>query len=110
MSGADWATLLGDRKTKNLKPIHDMKSTPQSAASFNPAITPAIAPGCHVFKLGLDVDLHFVVTAIQCEHGANGYNSGTLTDGGFSFSSDRSVTLSGAGSRTNTNASSKSSA
>ncbi len=24
----------------------------------------------HVFKLGLDVDVHFVVTAIQCDHGA----------------------------------------
>jgi transposase len=24
----------------------------------------------HVFKLGLDVDLHLVVTAIQCDHGA----------------------------------------
>jgi hypothetical protein len=23
----------------------------------------------HSFKLGLDVDLHFVVTAIQCERG-----------------------------------------
>ena len=24
----------------------------------------------HVFKLGLDVDLHFIVVAIQCDHGA----------------------------------------
>src|SRR5207249_128652 len=35
--------------------------------------------------------------------GTNGYNSGTLTDSGFCLSSDRSVTLNGPGSSTNTN-------
>jgi len=43
-----------------------MKSTAQSTAQLNPAIGPAR----HVFKLGLDIDLHFVVTAVQCDHGA----------------------------------------
>jgi transposase len=59
----------------NLKPIHDMKSTARIAPKLNPTITPApcapTPPGPrHVFKLGLDVDLNFVVTATQCEHGA----------------------------------------
>ncbi len=30
---------------------------------------PAPARARHVFKLGLDVDMHFAVTAIQCDHG-----------------------------------------
>jgi transposase len=59
----------------NLKPIHDMKSTARIAPKLNPPLTPApcapTPPGPrHVFKLGLDVDLNFVVTATQCEHGA----------------------------------------
>jgi hypothetical protein len=41
-------------------------STPAPAAG-KPALA---APARHVFKLGLDVDLHCVVTAIQCDHGA----------------------------------------
>jgi len=47
----------------NLKPIHDMNTTPQNSTQSNSALR-------QVFKLGLDVDLHFVVTAIQCDHGA----------------------------------------
>lgn len=35
--------------------------------------------------------------------GGNGFNGGTLTDGGFCISSDLSITLNGPGSRTNTN-------
>lgn len=74
----------------NLKPIHDMNSQAQPTSKLNPAINArAAAPtslDCvssrdsspsssgpaqgHVFKLGLDVDLHFVVTATQCDHGA----------------------------------------
>ena len=30
---------------------------------------PGPASACHVFKLGLDVDMPFAVTAIQCDHG-----------------------------------------
>jgi len=50
-----------------------MKSTAQSAPKLNSTITATASlttPPRHVFKLGLDVDLHFVVTAIQCDHGA----------------------------------------
>ena len=47
----------------NLKPIHDMNTTAQNRTQSNPALR-------QVFKLGLDVDLHFVVTAIQCDQGA----------------------------------------
>jgi len=47
---------------KNPTTLHDPTTTTPTAAAGKPA--PA-----HVFKLGLDVDLHFVVTAIQCDHG-----------------------------------------
>ena len=43
--------------------LHDKTNTTHSTPPDN-------APVRHVFKLGLDVDLHFVVTAIQCEGGA----------------------------------------
>jgi len=48
-----------------------MHSAPQTSPQLNsPVATPSSAPGPrHVFKLGLDVDLHFVVTALQCDHG-----------------------------------------
>lgn len=47
--------------------LHDeTTSTPAVVAG-----KPAVAPGArHVFRLGLDVDLHFVVSAIQCDHGS----------------------------------------
>jgi transposase len=60
-------------KTHHLKPIHDMNSTPHPGTKLNPTITTTASVTTHprhVFKLGLDVDLHFVVTALQCDHGA----------------------------------------
>jgi hypothetical protein len=76
----------------NHQPIHDMNSTTQTSGQLNSTITtnsiaptptslagvssPGSSPRAwatpaphHVFKLGLDVDLHWVVTAIQCDHG-----------------------------------------
>jgi transposase len=50
------------------KPIHDPNTSTPSAAQSNPAVG-APPAGPHVFKLGLDVDLRFVVTAIQCDRG-----------------------------------------
>src|SRR5215510_5104322 len=72
---------------QHLKPIHDMNSSAHQSTKLNPAITtnsPAPSPTSLAdvssrgaspraqrrFKLGLDVDLNWVVTAIQCEHGA----------------------------------------
>ena len=50
-----------------------MNTATQTLAQSKPAVSappPAPAPGArHVFKLGLDVDLRFVVTAIQCDLG-----------------------------------------
>ena len=43
-------------------------STPTSGQS-NPAVAGTSPPPRHVFQLGLDVDLRFVVTAIQCDRG-----------------------------------------
>ena len=71
----------------NHQPIHDMNSSAQQSTKLNSAITtgsttptptsltdvssPGSSPRVrHRFKLGLDVDLNFVVTAIQCDHGA----------------------------------------
>lgn len=42
--------------------LHDSADLNDTAHAGNAAVR-------HVFKLGLDVDLHFVVTAIQCDHG-----------------------------------------
>jgi len=54
----------------NLNPIHDMNTSTSTVPQSNPAVS-APPPGApHVFKLGLDVDLRFVVTATQCDHGA----------------------------------------
>jgi transposase len=50
------------------KPIHDLHTSTPNPAQSNPAV--AAAPPRHVFQLGLDVDLRFVVTAVQCGHGA----------------------------------------
>jgi hypothetical protein len=48
---------------KNNNPtLHDKTHANNSATAGN-------APVGHSFKLGLDVDLNFVVTAIQCERG-----------------------------------------
>src|SRR5678810_246492 len=47
-----------------IKPLHDPNTSTVNPAQSNPAL----AAG-HVFKLGLDVDLNFVVTAIQCDRG-----------------------------------------
>ena len=47
----------------NLKPIHDMNTKSQNPTQSNPARR-------QVFKRGLDVDLQYVVTAIQCDRGA----------------------------------------
>lgn len=48
----------------NINPtLHDTTELNHTANAGNAAVR-------HVFKLGLDVDLHFVVTAIQCDHGA----------------------------------------
>src|SRR4051794_17052868 len=52
-------------KKHQTKPIHDTNSSTASSAQSNP---PVLAQP-HVFKLGLDVDLHNVVTAIQCDRG-----------------------------------------
>jgi rRNA maturation protein Nop10 len=67
-------------KTDHLKPIHSMHSTPQTCPQLNSAIVVSTTASAHaaaspsgprhVFKLGLDVDLNFVVTALQCDHGA----------------------------------------
>jgi transposase len=52
-------------KKHQTKPIHD----PNSATLLAPQSNPAMAAPRHVFKLGLDVDLNHLVTAIQCERG-----------------------------------------
>jgi len=50
-----------------------MNTSTSSVPQSNPAVAasaPPLASGArHVFKLGLDVDLRFVVTATQCDHG-----------------------------------------
>ena len=47
---------------------HDLPTTTATPAAGKPAVVPPpSAPS--VFTLGLDVDLHYVVTAIQCDHG-----------------------------------------
>jgi len=60
---------LWHMKTNQIKPIHDPNSATANAAQSNPALTGTPPPPRHVFKLGLDVDLHNVVTAIQCGQG-----------------------------------------
>jgi transposase len=52
-------------KTNQIKPIHDTNNTTNAADPGNVAVRHAR----HVFKLGLDVDLNHVVTAIQCDRG-----------------------------------------
>ena len=59
---------------KQINPtLHDKTDATPLTGQSNPAVNapPAPAPAArHVVKLGLDVDLHFVVTAMQCDHGA----------------------------------------
>lgn len=56
-------------KKQNTNPTqHGSNSSHAITAQSNPALG-AVR---HVFKLGLDVDLHHVVTAIQCERGVIG--------------------------------------
>lgn len=59
---ADRATLEVKIQPQ-LKPIHDMNIPPQVTTPRNPAVA-------LVLKLGLDIDLHTVVTAIQCGYDA----------------------------------------
>jgi transposase len=59
-------------KNNQIKPIHDRNTSTPTAGQSNPAVAAVPAPPAparHVFKLGLDVDLRFVVTAIQCDRG-----------------------------------------
>ena len=62
------------------KPIHDPNTSTVNPAQSNPAL----AAGRHVFKLGLDVDLKNIVTAIQCDRGtlalAQKFSRGQLLD------------------------------
>ena len=54
------------KNTNQIKPIHDRNTSTATGGQSNPAV-----PGPrHVFKLGLDVDLKNIVTAIQCDRGA----------------------------------------
>ena len=48
-----------------------MKTNPtlHDKANLNPMINTGNPPVCQIFKLGLDVDLKFVVTAVQCDRG-----------------------------------------
>jgi transposase len=45
---------------------HDVPTSTPAPAAGKPAVAPSAR---HRFTLGLDVDLHCVVTAIQCDHG-----------------------------------------
>ena len=55
-------------KTKT-NPIHDMNTSTLTVPQSNPAVSAPPPVVRHDFQLGLDVDLRFVVTAIQCDHG-----------------------------------------
>ena len=56
-------------KNDQTKPIHDRNSSITNPAQSNPALAGASAGPGHVFKLGLDVDLNNIVTAMQCDRG-----------------------------------------
>ena len=64
---AEGATLCL-MKTKT-NPIHDMNTSTLTIPQSNPAVSAPPPVVRHVFQLGLDVDLRFVVTALQCDHG-----------------------------------------
>jgi len=53
-------------KYDQTKPIHDRNTSTQ----LQPEGNAALPPPRHVFTLGLDVDLHHIITAIQCDRGA----------------------------------------
>lgn len=57
------------KNNHQIKPIHDVNTSTATAAQSNPAVPPPTPEDRRVFKLGLDVDLHNVVTAIQCDRG-----------------------------------------
>lgn len=46
---------------------HDPTTTTATRTADKPPVSPPAAR--HRFALGLDVDLHYAVTAIQCDHG-----------------------------------------
>src|SRR6187551_3961342 len=50
-----------------MKPINP---TPHDTSDINPSPRTDKSAVAHTFTLGLDVDLNYVVTAIQCDHGA----------------------------------------
>lgn len=58
-------------KIKTINPtLHDKTDATPAPGQSNPAVAAPPAPAArHVFKLGLDVDLRYVVTAIQCDQG-----------------------------------------
>lgn len=49
--------------------MHGSNSSTTNPAQSNPALDARVAAAGHVFKLGLDVDLRTIVTAIQCDGG-----------------------------------------
>jgi transposase len=51
------------QNTNSNATLHDKINPTDTAPAGNPAVR-------YIFKLGLDVDLNLVVTAIQCDHGA----------------------------------------
>ncbi|HWN93702.1 MAG TPA: hypothetical protein VNT99_01605 [Methylomirabilota bacterium] len=55
------------KNNNQIKPIHDGNTSTAIPAQSNPALSAPAAPppARHVFKLGLDVDLQSVVTALQ---------------------------------------------
>ena len=58
-------------KNKNNPTLHDKtNATPVVGQSNPPVNAPPRTPARPVFQLGLDVDLRFIVTAIQCDRGA----------------------------------------
>jgi transposase len=57
-------------KTNQIKPIHDRTTSTPTLGQSNPAVAAAVPAAGHVFTLGLDVDLRYVVTAVQCDRGA----------------------------------------
>ena len=64
MRGQNGLTLW-HMKNNQIKPIHDTNTSTPTWVQSNPAV----AARRQVFKLGLDVDLHNVVTAIQRDEG-----------------------------------------
>src|SRR6185295_571441 len=79
------------------KPIHDTTNTTNAADPGNVAVRHAR----HSFTLGLDVDLHFVVTAIQCvqKQIAAGHEVHTVYEAcGFGYTLHHALVAAGANS------------